>query len=197
MVVALSTANRCPHPDLQRRVDTIDDRRIAKLFVVRSAFAVGECVPVKSGRDELILCRLRQQVSRKLLDRKLVERLVAVERADHPVAIQPDRSFRIVGVARRVCVASQVQPHRRPAFAVRVRREQFVNQFFVSLRIRVIHKPVSPLDRWRESRQVETESSDERVPIRLGSRPQPLGLKPFQHESINPVSDSLFVLYLG
>ena len=44
---------------------------------------------MKTSRDQLIVARILEHVSRQLLDRKLIERLVVVERADgHATQVQ-------------------------------------------------------------------------------------------------------------
>ena len=48
-------------------------------------------IAVETRRDLLVERRVRQQVARDLLDRELIERHVAVERVDHPVAPRPHR----------------------------------------------------------------------------------------------------------
>ena len=50
---------------------------------------------IDAGRDLLIRRRTRQQVARDLLDRKLVERHVPVERVDHPIAPRPHPAFAV------------------------------------------------------------------------------------------------------
>jgi hypothetical protein len=90
---------------------------VAPLLVDGAAFAVGHRVAVKSGRDELVFGRVRQQVAGNLLDRELIERLVGVERADHIIAKGPDGPRRIVSVTGGIRITRQVQPHARPMFA--------------------------------------------------------------------------------
>src|SRR5690606_28741472 len=55
MCMALCTGHRGSHPYRQRGVDAIDDRRVAELFVVRSAFVVGECVAMKRSGNQLLV----------------------------------------------------------------------------------------------------------------------------------------------
>ena len=71
----------------------------------------------KAVAMSLLSRRIGQQVAGDLLDRELVERLVGVERADHVVAIGPDRPRHVGHVAGRIGIAGQVEPHPRPVLA--------------------------------------------------------------------------------
>ena len=60
-----------------------------------------------------------QQIARKLFDRELVKRHVAVERVDHPVSIAPcPGPWRVRFKAIAVAKARQVQPISSPFFAI-------------------------------------------------------------------------------
>ena len=92
----------------------------------------------KAVATSLVLGRVRQQVAGELLDRELVERLVGVERPDDVVAVGPDRARRVVGVAGRVGVAGQVEPHPAPVLAVGGLGEQAIDEPFVGVGARVV-----------------------------------------------------------
>ena len=74
VVVALRAAERRAHPNLHRRVDAVDDGSDAELLVVGPALGVVHRLAVERRRQLLLQGRARQQVSRELLDRELVER---------------------------------------------------------------------------------------------------------------------------
>ena len=90
MVVALAAADREAEPDGASCVHAIDDRLDAELLQVDAAFLIDHRVAVKSRGNELVRARLRQQITSKLLDRELIERQIAVESVDDPVAVLPD-----------------------------------------------------------------------------------------------------------
>ena len=46
----------------------------------------------------LVFRGVGEQVAGKLLDRELIERLVRVERANHIVAVEPNRARRVIGI---------------------------------------------------------------------------------------------------
>ncbi len=183
--VALGAGHRRPHPRGHRRVDAVDDRGVAELLVVRASLAVRHRVPMKRGRDELVLGRIRQQVARYLLDRELVERLVRVERPDHIVAKCPDRPRRVIRVAGRIGIPRQVQPLPRPVLAVCRGRQQLVDQPLVCLRLLVIHKCLNHIRRRRQAGQVKRHAAREREAIGLRLGRQTFAIQAIEHERIH------------
>ena len=89
MVVTASATDRQPEPDGRGRVDAIDDVLDGILFRDDPAFRVAPVVAIESGGDSLFERGARQQVSGNLFDGEAIERHVAVERPDHPVAVAP------------------------------------------------------------------------------------------------------------
>ena len=63
MIVALSTGHGGAHPDGHGGVDAVHDRNVAKLFILGSAFVIGHGVAVEGCGDDLIFCRVGQQIS--------------------------------------------------------------------------------------------------------------------------------------
>ena len=116
--MTLRTTGRQSHPHLHRGVNAILDGRNPKLLVVRPAFVVRHRVPVKRGRQNLLIRRVGKQVAGQLLDRKLVKWLVAIQRVDDPVAITPDVAMPVFLVPFCVGIPSQVEPHPRPVLTV-------------------------------------------------------------------------------
>ena len=116
--VTLGTGHRRAHPHGHRRVDPIDHRDVAELLVAGPAFVVRQGVAVERGRGQLVVRRVRQQVAGELFDRELVERQVAVEGFDDPIAVRPNCARGVVRVPRAVGVPGQVEPHSRPVFPV-------------------------------------------------------------------------------
>ena len=70
---------------------------------------------------------LGQQIAGQLLDRELVERKIAVERGDDPVAPRPHHAMTVDVVAVRVGVARGVEPGHGHALAVARRLQQRVD----------------------------------------------------------------------
>src|SRR5262245_13785789 len=91
-------------------------------------------IAVEGRGDALIERRVRQQIARQLFDYELIERLVPVERIDHPVAPGPGAAVAVYLIAVRVGVTRGVQPSRRHTLAVTRACEQAVDDLFVSLR---------------------------------------------------------------
>ena len=90
----------------------------------------------KRGAHSDIGIVLAKHVARDVFANELVERLVFVDRPDHVIAKRPDVVDDDVPlVADAFSKADDVQPVSSPAFAVVWRRQQAVDQLFISLRI--------------------------------------------------------------
>ena len=163
MVVASPATDCQAEPHRARRLNSIDDVLNARLFSNAPAFAVQHVVPVKARRDKLILSRAFQVVAGNLLDRKLVERHVRIQRPDHPVPPRPQGPRPVLLVTIRVGVASRVEPGESEVLAESRRRQQSVDGLFISLRRVVAQKRVELVDRRWQPGQVERHSPQERV----------------------------------
>ena len=87
MGVALGAADGQAEPDGAGGVDPVDDGGDAVFLRIDAPLAVGQGVAVEAGGGLLGERGLGQQVAGELLDGELVERHVAVEGVDDPVAI--------------------------------------------------------------------------------------------------------------
>ena len=105
MGVALGARHRNSHPNGHGRIDSVDNCRIAKLFVVGPPLTIGHRVAMECSGHEICLSGMVKQVAGQLLDRKLFDRHIPIERVDDPISIRPDSPWRIIGVASRVGVA--------------------------------------------------------------------------------------------
>ena len=75
-------------------------------------------VAIEPRGDALIERRIRQQIARKLFDDELIERHVAVEGFDHPVAPAPHFPIPIHLVTVRVGIARCIQPAERHSLRI-------------------------------------------------------------------------------
>ena len=98
---------------------------------------------------------MRQQIAGELLDRELVERQIAVEGADHPVAPRPHAAIAVDVVAVRVGVAGGVEPRHGHPLAVVRRLQERVDALLVGVGRTVGEKGVELGRRRRQARQVE------------------------------------------
>ena len=85
---------------------------------------------MKSGGDLLFDRGTREHVTRKLLDRELIEPHVGIESVDYPITIQPHRARFVGGKARRIGIARVVEPSLRHVLAVLRRRKQSFHDDF-------------------------------------------------------------------
>ena len=105
VVVALGTSHGRTEPDRRGRVHSVFHSRVVELVVLRARLVVEHRVPMESSGDDLVYCRIRQQVPCELLDREAVEGQVAVESVNHPIAVSPNRARLVALVPVRVCIA--------------------------------------------------------------------------------------------
>ena len=138
---------------------------------------------MEGGGDDLVLGRVRQQVSGQLLDRELVEGLVLVEGLDHPVAISPDDASRVARVAGAVGIAGEIEPLAGPVFAIGGLGEEVGDDFGV----RGLGQPRDFLRRGREAGDVERDAADEDMLGRFGRPLQSFLLLAFGQEGVDGV----------
>ena len=113
---------------------------------------------------------LGQQIARKLLDRELIEGLIAVEGVDHPIAIGPDFAIVVEMDAVRVGVAGGIEPVARPMFAPALRGEQLIDVVLVGVGRGVVDECFDLLGRRRQARQIEAQAPGQRAAIGFGGR---------------------------
>ena len=195
MIVALRAGHCGAHPHLHRGVHAIDHCHIAKLLIGSAAFVVRLRIAMKSGGDELIVAWLIEQIARELFACELIERHVAVQRANYPVAITPNRARLVISITGAVCIAREVQPLPRPVLAIRRLGQQAVDQFPVSLRGLVRDKRLHLIRRRRQSREIQTHASYERMLVRLprGVPPAPFQLR--EDKAIHVIASPLRILH--
>src|SRR4051812_5390533 len=90
VVVAARAVESLRQPDRRGRLDAIGGVFREELLGKDAAFLVQHVIAVESRRDALVESWVWQQVARDLFDGELVERLVRVERANHPVPPRPE-----------------------------------------------------------------------------------------------------------
>ena len=118
VVVALGALNREPEHALADRVHAIEHRVHPELLGVHAAFFIEHRVAQKTGRHNLVLRGIGQQIAGELLDNELIIRQIAIERVDHVITIEPDVARFILFEPIRIRVARRIKPMAAPAFAV-------------------------------------------------------------------------------
>ena len=119
---------------------------------------------------------------------ELIERQVAVERADHPVAPRPHLAIVVDVVAVGVGVAGRVQPRHRHPLAVVRRLQERVDALLVRVRRPVGQEGVDLGRRGRQSGQVVGDAAQQRLLVRFGRRLQPLALEAGEDELIDRIA---------
>ncbi len=105
----------------------------AELFGVDAAFLVDHGVAQEACGDDLVLGGVGKKIACDLVDDELVVGQVAVERVDHPVAIEPDGALLVLFVAVGIGVAGGVEPGAGPFFPVVRRFQETVYLLFVGV----------------------------------------------------------------
>ena len=151
---------------------------------------------MKGRREFLHRGRIRQQIASDLLDRELIERQVAIDRVDDPVAPAISIGPRIVLlVTVAVGVASHVEPMPSPPLTEVRRFEQPINEFLVGVRSLVIHKRIDFFDSRRQTKQIEIQSPNERDSIRFRRRRDPALLQLGQHKRVDRIANPIVLLH--
>ncbi len=115
-------------------IDLIHHVAHVNFFLDRPSFVGRNVAAIEAGGDDLVEGRVGQQVAGKLLDDEPVERLVAAEGADDPVAIGPYFAVIVEVKAVGVAITDGVEPEPRHVLAVMGRVEQPVHDSFISRR---------------------------------------------------------------
>ena len=102
---------------------------------------------------------VRQKIASELFDRKLIERHVAIEGVDDPVAISPNLAIVVEVNAVRIRIARGIEPISPTVLTPVFRSEQFVDQLFVRIVRFVIHELFHNFNIWRQAGDVEACSS--------------------------------------
>ena len=94
-------------------------------------------------------------------------------------------------------VADQIKPMSRPTLAVSRRREQTIDDFFISVRRNVVDKRFDFFRRRRQADQVEAEPTNQGPAIGLDRGLDPCFFELRQEEAIDVVERPTFVFDLG
>ena len=187
VIVAARASDGEAEPDSAGRLDAIDDVLDLRLGGDRTALPVEHVVAVEAGGDELAERRLGQQVAGELLDGELVERHVAVQRIDDPVAPMPLVACAVGLEAVGVGVAGGVEPRLRHVLAVARRRNQSIDQALVGAWRRVDGERLDLGRRRRQAGEIKRGTSDEGAPGSDRRRCELPGAKPVQDEMVDRV----------
>ena len=120
-----------------------------------TAFAVQDVVAVEGGRELLLGGRIGQEVAGQELGGELVEGLVGVQLAYHPIAPDPLVGVAVLLEAVAVGVAGSIEPGERHPFAVVDGREQAIDLLLVGVGATVGDERRGLFRSWRQASQVE------------------------------------------
>ena len=140
VVVAAAAIEGEGQPDGSGRLGHVHDVIDPVFLGDAAAFSVDGMIAQKGGGEPLFVGGCRQEVARNLPDGEFIPALVAVERADHPVAPRPHGAHAIALVAIGVRVAGGFHPIPSHALAIGRGSKESVDLTFPVLR-RWIREP--------------------------------------------------------
>ena len=150
-------------------------------------------VPVEAGRNLLIQGRIRQQVACQLLDREPIERHVAIEGIDDPIAPPPHVALAVSLIAVAVGVSRGLEPRERHPLAVARRLQESIDDVAIGIHRSICHEPIDLGRRGRQADEIERDAANPRRAVRVRSGPQTLSLEPFEHEGVDWIPDPVLI----
>ena len=163
----------------------------AELFLDAAAFVGLAVKPVEGGGDALIARGARQQIAGELPGQELIVGKVAVEGADHPVAIRRHVAIDVRLVAVGIGVARQVEPVHGHALAIRRRRQVAIDDALEGRRRGVGEERVDLGEGRRQAGQRQRRAANERLARGLGCGTKSrVGEPPGDERSIGFVLDA-------
>ena len=194
MVVAGGAAHRHAEPDRAHRVGAILGVDLGVLVVDDADFVGGDVAALEAGGDALVERGVGQQVAGQLFDGELVERQVAIEGGDHPIAIGPDLAVVVDVDAVGVAVAGGVQPVAGAMFAVVRRGEVAVHHALVGVGRSVLEEGLDLGGLGRQAGGVERDAADQGAAIFGGRGREALLFELRQDETVDRIADPRGVL---
>ena len=189
VIVASGAAHGQAEPDGAHGLGAILGVDFGVFLVDDAAFVGGDVAALEAGGDELIERRVGQQVAGELFDGELVERQVAVEGVDHPVAVRPDFAVVVDMHAVRVAVAGGVEPVARAVFAVVGRGEVAIHHALVGVGRSVLEEGFDFGGLGRQAGGIESDAADEGALVFGGGGGEALFFELRQDEAVDRIAD--------
>ena len=161
MIVAHRATGRQRQPSRRHRAGPIDRVSVVVLRVDRSTFARRDIASVEPSGNELIERRFFEEITRELLDGKLIEGQIPIEALDDPIAISPHLSLVVQMQAVGIGIASDIEPVPGHLLAIAVRLQVPIHHFLISLRRGVGQVRLDLLGRRRQPSQRKGHASDQ------------------------------------
>ena len=131
MIMTTRTADGEAKKSGRRGIHTID-HIFGQVFIRNdSRFGIATVITIESGGQPLLHRGIRQQITGKLFDNKLVIGLIAVEGLDNPIAPAPHLPFAIALIAAGIGIARHIQPAERHSLTIARAVEQTIYDIFI------------------------------------------------------------------
>ena len=193
VVVAARAAKREAHERRAERVVGSLDHVLDLVFSVDRAVLRGTLADAKECRcEQLLFGGVRKQVAGKLPRSELVERHVAVECFDYPVAPRPQEPVVMV-IEKSIGVAPtrEVEPIARHVFGVTRRFEQTIDELPVGVGARIRDEGVDLVERRRQASQRQADPVDQRFAIGLRRRRHAFAFETGKDVRVDPVDGAI------
>ena len=161
-----------------------------------AALGAGAMVAMEGGGDALVQRGIGEKVAGNLLDGELIERHVAIERVDDPVAPPPHFTDAVGLIPIGIAIARCFHPAEGHALGISRRRQQPVDDFLVRARGFVVQERMHFDRRGRQTGQIERDTPDQRAPVGFGRMLQPLVLQTFEHKSVDRIAHPILFAHL-
>ena len=155
MIMTTRTQKTHAHPNLSSGCDAINDIFSPVFLIDHTTLNGNRVVAVKSGGNFLVQISIRQEITCKLFDGKLIKRQVTVVGIDHPVTPGPHAAVRVVLVTIGIGIAGGIKPVTRHVFAITRRSQQAINHFLISVGGFIRKKTIKFGKRRRQTGQIK------------------------------------------
>ena len=193
MIVAARASHGQAHEHVGGGIHAVGHILHLILFGNRAAFVVDDVVAIKSAGQFLLDGGVGDQVAGQLLDAEAVERHVAIEGVDHPLAPLPHTALGIDVVAVSVGIARQIEPLHRHALAELRQGQQAVHLLLIGVGGFVGEEGVYFGGCGRQAGEVEAQASQQGGAVGLGGGLEPLAFEALQHQAIDRIARPLLI----
>ena len=185
MVVTPRAAQRRAQKHRRRSLDAVHHILHRVLLGNNPVFSIRSMVAIEPRRHFLFERRVRQHVSRNLIASESIEWQVAIERIDHPIPPSPHHPLAVVLITVGVRIPRGIQPAKRHPLPITGRAEQTIHNLLISVCRPIRQKRIDLRGRRRQPRQIERNTPDQRLTIRLSRGLHSFSLELLQNESVD------------
>ena len=164
-------------------------------LLLNTSSLIGLTMQTVEGRSQPLVGRcVREQIPGQLLGDEDIVGKISVVGPNHPVTPGPDMILLVVLVAEGVGIAGDIQPAGSHVLSVTGRRQQPVHNPLVGPGGRIGQIGVHLFEAGRETGEIQSHPSQERLSVGLVGGRQPFLLQPREHESVDRLANPVFAI---